>query len=147
MSYIARYVILAILMIPVSANSNSLPTTEEVQGIINVCAAGRSVEIVGELQLSFDKLFSGDFQGNGKITDLGGIIASIKDDKLKVEVFKIYSSCITPLLNSHLSTESRSPASIESEGGKSASSSLEQTSHGEKSPNINSINGDVTINY
>lgn len=92
------FVALGILFPVLSAHGGSLPTPEEVQGVINVCSAGRSVEVKGELDLSIDKLFSGEFKGEGRINDLGGIIAEINDEKLKLEAFSMYQNCILPLI-------------------------------------------------
>lgn len=105
------YLSLIFLFIPFTSSAEKLPTPEEVQGIINACAAGRSVEVKGEIDVSFKKLLSGSASGGagGKISDLGGIIASIEDDKLKVEVFKLYHSCIIPLLQKNSSKEPDQP--------------------------------------
>lgn len=127
-----------LLPYPTYAASN-LPTPDEVQGIINVCAAGRSVEAVGALNLSYKKLFSGEIKGSGegKLSDLGGIIATIDDDKLKVEVYGLYLTCVMPAL-----TEA---AKAKADDGKD-DGSINQTTTGNNSPAIISNGGTVNFN-
>lgn len=91
-------IFLGALLTSISAHSKTLPTPEEVQGIINVCGAGRSVEAVGELGLSYKKFFSGEVGGEGELKDLVGIITVIKDQELQAEVYQLYLSCVMPLL-------------------------------------------------
>ena len=121
--------ILLVFFSSLSARADSLPTPDEVQGIINVCSAGRSVEVIGEINLSVKKLFSGEIEGEGKISDLGGIIASIEDEKLKVEVFKLYHSCIVPLITEYI--QSNKDQSKESSNEEKESTKIQyiQTSH------------------
>lgn len=83
-------------------HANDLPTPEEVQGVINVCSAGRSVKVSGELGLAFKKLFDKGVDGQGETTDIGGIIGSIEDDQLKTKVFEMYQKCVMPLLHKNL---------------------------------------------
>lgn len=128
---VKRLVLTGALLTTPIGQANSLPTPEEVQGIINACSAGRTAEVIGQVNLSFDKLFSGDLSGEGKISDLGGIIASIEDEKLKVEVYKLYITCIVPLL--HKSTSDKD--------SENSSTSNGQSSSGNNSPNINFTNG------
>lgn len=131
MLFIKNCIAIGVLITPFFSYASTLPTPEEVQGSINACAAGRSVEVVGEINLSFEKLFSGGVQGEGKLSDLGGIIASIEDDKLKVEVYKIYMNCIMPMLKVGMSNKTP----------KASTNSNNQKSSGSNSPNFNISNG------
>lgn len=134
MKIIRNLVAIGILFSSASAYTSSLPTPEEVQGTINACGAGRSAEAVGELNLSFEKLFAGKIEGEGKISDLAGIIANIKDDKLKVEVYQLYLSCLIPALS-----ENSLP--------KKDSGDNNKTTTGDKSPIVDNTEGDVSIKY
>lgn len=134
MKIIRNLAAIGILFSSASAYTSTLPTPEEVQGIINACGAGRSVEVVGELNLSFEKLFAGKVEGEGKLSDLAGIIANIKDDKLKVEVYQLYLSCLVPSLS-----KASPQKKISGEGS--------QTTTGDKSPIINNTDGPVSISY
>ena len=131
MKIIRNLVAIGVLFSSASAYTytNSLPTPEEVQGIINACGAGRSVEALGELNISFEKLFAGKVDGKGKISDLAGIIANIEDDKLKVEVYQLYLSCLVPSLTKKNSGEGNT------------------TTTGDNSPIINNTDGNVSISY
>ena len=146
MKPIKTFLIIGALLTPITASANNLPTPEEVQGIINACAMGRSVEVTGELNLSFEKLFSGKIEGEGKISDLGGIISSIKDDKLKLEAFKIYNDCITPKLSKQATIKKQKPN--ENATGVIISgnnNNIGSINIGDKDVKIKSITGDVNL--
>lgn len=79
--------------------SQKLPTEEEIQGIISQCSAGRIQEVRGDLETVFS-VWKGiaKLKGEAKSEDLGAIIREIKNEDKKVEVYKIYISCIKETL-------------------------------------------------
>lgn len=150
MNFMKYFSAVGILLTSTFVYSNNLPTPEEVQGIINVCSAGRSVEVTGELDLSVKKMFSGDFKGQGQISDLGGIIAGIDDEKLKLEAYSIYVSCIMPSLSkaqakadeTKNSREESTGVSIKFEGNNNTVGTINT---GDKNVTIGTINGDLSL--
>ncbi|MDD5036334.1 MAG: hypothetical protein PHE55_16435 [Methylococcaceae bacterium] len=96
--------LLLTLAIPQSAlAARNFPTDTEVENIVKTCAAGYSTSIQGEVSGAL-KLWrkQGEISGNGGVTELGGIIAALKNDDAKVAVFKIYSDCIKTTLPQYM---------------------------------------------
>lgn len=91
--------------------ARNFPTDAEVENIVKTCAAGYSTSIQGEVSGAL-KLWrkQGEISGNGNITELGGIIAALKNDDAKVAVFKIYSDCIKTTLPQYMG-EGQKPSS------------------------------------
>lgn len=147
MDFVKNTLLITALLLPYPTYAASnLPTPEEVQGVINVCAAGRSVEAVGAFNLSYKKLFSGEIkgEGEGKLSDLGGIIATIEDDKLKVEVYGLYLTCVMPLLSDAKKESSTTTTIVDTKDGGNGQTITINGSVG-KAANIKVNNGTITF--
>lgn len=90
----------AVLLLAFTLNTSyALPSPESVQGIINLCAGGRSVEVQANLNVSLLKWISGaSGKGEAKISDIGAIIKLTKDDKIRVEALTVYHSCLKTMI-------------------------------------------------
>lgn len=117
-----RFIIVssATLLLTFTLNSAyALPSTEAVQGVINLCAGGRSVEVQANLNASLQKWLSGaSGKGNAKISDIGAIIKLTKDDKIRVEALSVYHSCLKTMIPMFMSQEAKEKKTEKkSEGG------------------------------
>jgi hypothetical protein len=138
-----------ILSLP-TAHATNLPTPDEVQGIINACAAGRSVSIQASLKGSIKKwLTAASGDGTAKVTDIGGIISEIKDDQIKKEVFPIYTDCVIKLMTNILESKKQSDDNQNNnkdDGINIIDNSGEINIHkGDKTINADTINGNIDL--
>lgn len=102
MNFLKKSLLIGTILFPYPMYASStLPTEKDVRGLINLCAAGRSVEVVRKLE----KVFTEGVKREGKMSDLGGIIASIEDEKLQLVAFQMYQSCIMPIVFAKIENE------------------------------------------
>lgn len=132
------FLILTLMVfLPEIAYPRNLPTEEEIHGIVNQCAAGRVQKVKGDLEAAINiwrkKAIAAS--GEASLSDLGGIINEIKDDKTKLEAYKIYVDCIIKIMPQYLSEKSDQKTEIY------------QETHGNQSPAINTGSGSANINY
>ena len=115
-----KLILLALLSTASHSQASTLPTSDQVQGVINLCSAGRSVNVKGNLQASLTKWLSGakgriDIQ----ISDIGAMLNEIEDDSIKKEALSAYHSCVKNSLEQYLNKEEISKADEKKTSGTS----------------------------
>lgn len=95
------------------STSHALPTEESLQGIMTLCAGGRSTEVQGSLKASISKwLTQASAEGKGSLDDMGAIIKQTKDDKIRVEALSVYQNCAMGMIKLFLESDAKEKAEI-----------------------------------
>ena len=111
-----------------------LPSDGDLREIRNTCAVGENVKVQGELDALLFKFRKGlmGVKGNAEFTDIGAIIADIKDDGVKERIFHIYSDCVEGMMDRF------APKILDR-------TSVEQNQYGDNGVQIKEFNGDIHI--
>lgn len=84
-----------------------LPSDEDVNGILKLCAVGRVQKFEGDLKGKIDFWKRGaEATGNASIEDLGALFQTIKPDPSSVELYKTYTSCVKDNIGQYLNSRS-----------------------------------------
>lgn len=96
------------LILSENACAQSLPSDEDVTGIMKLCAGGRlqryEGEVLGKIEF-WKKGVSGT--GSASIVDLGALLSTIKTDPNSVKLYQQYVECIKGSIQSFLEKPNR----------------------------------------
>jgi hypothetical protein len=96
-----------LLLSPASSHSATLPTDDEVSGVLKACGGGRYQAIEGDVKAKIS-IWKKNAEVSGKISkdDLSGILSQVPNNQqISPENYKTYTECILNLMDKYLKAE------------------------------------------